>query len=66
MVTADKDKKEGKGRLVMEFGQSATSANGTKDSAKEGVKLTVPASTATDMVKGDYEAEVTWKIIAAE
>ena len=66
VVTADKGKKEGKGRLTMEFGQSATSKTGEQDTAKEGVKLTVPASTASDMSAGDYEAEVKWSIVAAE
>ncbi|MGX4685930.1 WxL domain-containing protein [Vagococcus sp. JNUCC 83] len=68
VVTADKSKKEGKGRLVMEFGQSKdyTSQGEDKATDNKSVKLTVPAATATDMVKGDYEAEVTWKITAAE
>ncbi|UUV99461.1 WxL domain-containing protein [Vagococcus luciliae] len=68
VVTADKTKKEGKGRFVMEFGQSKDyNAQGADKAADaKSVKLTVPAATATDMVKGDYEAEVTWKIIAAE
>lgn len=66
VVTADKDKKEGKGRLTMEFGQSAESKTGTPSTDDKSVKLTVPASTATDMVKGDYEAEITWKIVAAQ
>ena len=68
VVTADKDKKEGKGRFVMEFGQSKDYNAQGEDKAADAksVKLTVPASTATDMAAGDYEAEVTWKITAAE
>ncbi|UUV99465.1 WxL domain-containing protein [Vagococcus luciliae] len=66
VVTADKTAKEGKGRLTMEFGQSADSKTGTPSTDDKSVKLTVPAATATDMVKGDYEAEVKWSIVAAE
>ncbi|MGX6969583.1 WxL domain-containing protein [Vagococcus bubulae] len=68
VVTADQKKKEGKGRFMMEFGQSKDYNAQGEDKATDdkSVKLTVPAATATDMVKGDYEAEVTWKIVAAE
>ncbi|MCI0129704.1 WxL domain-containing protein [Vagococcus sp. CY53-2] len=68
VVTAAKEEKEGKGRLTMEFGQSKDYKTQGEEAATDdkSVKLTVPAATATDMVKGDYEAEVTWKIVAAE
>ena len=68
VVTADQEKKEGKGRLTMEFGQSKdyNTQGDDKATADKSVKLTVPAATATDMAAGDYEAEVTWKIVAAE
>ncbi|MBO0421641.1 WxL domain-containing protein [Enterococcus plantarum] len=65
VVVADKDKKEGKGRHVLEFGQSSTSQNGTPGTDAESVKLTIPAATASNMAVADYTATVTWKITAA-
>ena len=66
VVTADQTKQEGKGRYIMEFGQSSTSENGTPGTDANSVKLTVPASTASNMAVGDYTATVTWKITAAQ
>lgn len=62
VVTASKDAKQGKGRFIMEFGQS----NGQQDTTANSVFLTVPANTASNMAMGDYTATVTWKIAAAE
>lgn len=67
VVTASKANKEGKGRYSLEFGQSAGfTGTGTPDTADKSVKLTVPASTASNMVTGDYVAKVMWKIVAAK
>ena len=66
---------QGKGRYVLEFGQSPefdatalgdiqTIGTGTKDTAKDAVKLTVPASTASNMQKGTYTSTVRWSIAA--
>ncbi|WP_430602380.1 hypothetical protein IGJ02_002719 [Enterococcus sp. DIV0724b] len=66
VVKADKDKKEGKGRYIMEFGQSKDSSVGEKSTDANSVKLTVPAVTASNMAATDYTATVTWKITAAE
>ncbi|MGM0220115.1 WxL domain-containing protein [Enterococcus sp. AZ126] len=65
IVTASKDQKEGKGRFIMEFGQSEDSPTGTKGTDANSVKLTVPAATASNMAVTDYTATVTWKITAA-
>lgn len=65
VVTASKTAKEGKGRYVMEFGQSASSTAGTPETETNSVLLTVPAATASNMAVGDYTAKVTWKITAA-
>lgn len=65
IVTANKDQKEGKGRYVMEFGQSKDSSVGVADTDANSVKLTVPAATASNMAATDYTATVTWKITAA-
>lgn len=59
VVVADKTKQEGKGRFIMAFGQSSASTESNS------VKLTIPAATASNMVKGTYTAKVTWKIVAA-
>ncbi|GGC76887.1 WxL domain-containing protein [Enterococcus wangshanyuanii] len=66
IVTASKDLKEGKGRYIMEFGQSKDSTVGTPDTDTSSVKLTVPAATASNMAATDYTATVTWKIVAAQ
>ncbi|MBP1040043.1 WxL domain-containing protein [Vagococcus sp. BWB3-3] len=75
IVTADKTLKEGKGQYTIEFGQSdqydpAQGTGGTKDTAKDAIKLTVPASTASSMAETSgtdtYNAEITWKIVAAK
>lgn len=65
VVNALKTNEEGKGRYIMEFGQSSTSPTGTPGTADKAVKLTVPGATASNMAVDDYTAEVTWKIIAA-
>lgn len=62
--------KQGKGLWAVEFGQSNDFAGnvvhtGTKGTAGQGVKLTVPAATSSNMVKGDYAAEVTWSLVVA-
>lgn len=64
VVAASKDKKEGKGRFIMEFGQSADSTTGEKGTDANSVKLTVPAKIASNMAVTDYKAVVTWKIAA--
>ena len=66
VVVADKAKKEGKGRYVMEFGQSSSSTVGTVGTDANSVKLTIPAATASNMAVADYTATVAWKITAAE
>lgn len=72
VVEAAKDaaKEEGKGRYVVEFGQSAdyTQQPGTvgtpkADSIKDAVKLTIPNKTASNMQKGTYTAKVTWTLV---
>ncbi|MGX7201903.1 WxL domain-containing protein [Enterococcus plantarum] len=65
IVTASKDKKEGKGRYAMEFGQSENSTVGVAGTDANSVKLTVPAATASNMAATNYTATVTWKITAA-
>ncbi|MGX7263144.1 WxL domain-containing protein [Enterococcus crotali] len=71
VVTADKANKEGKGTYVLEFGQSADYKPGTGAPAgapgtdAKSVELTVPATTASNMVLDTYTAKVTWKIVAA-
>ncbi|OTN88810.1 hypothetical protein A5819_001302 [Enterococcus sp. 7E2_DIV0204] len=65
IVTASKDKKEGKGRYIMEFGQSKDSTLGVAGTDANSVKLTVPATTASNMAATNYTATVTWKITAA-
>ncbi|WP_348922398.1 WxL domain-containing protein [Enterococcus rotai] len=71
VVTADKVKKEGKGTYVIEFGQSADYKPGTGAPAgapgtdASSVELTVPTTTASNMVLDTYTAKVTWKIVAA-
>ena len=67
VVTADKEKKEGKGTYVMEFGQSAKyeGTEGTAGTDGTAVKLTVPAATASNMALDTYTAKVTWKVTAA-
>lgn len=66
VVTASQTAEEGKGRYVMEFGQSATSTSGTPGTDADSVKLTVPAATASNMAVDTYTAKVTWKVVAAE
>lgn len=61
IVTASKDNKEGKGRYIMEFGQS----NSETPTDTNSIQLTVPAATASNMAATDYTATVTWKITAA-
>jgi hypothetical protein len=65
IVTASQDKKEGKGRYVMEFGQSKDSTAGVPDTDANSVKLTIPSATASNMAATNYTATVTWKITAA-
>lgn len=67
VVTASKTLQEGKGRYVMEFGQSPeyTGTGGNKGTADKSVQLKVPANTASNMTIGAYTAKVTWKIVAA-
>lgn len=66
VVTADKDAEEGKGRYIIAYGQSDDSEVGTPGTAAESVKLTVPATTASNMAIDTYTAKVTWKVVAAE
>ncbi|WP_207695249.1 hypothetical protein DOK67_0001205 [Enterococcus sp. DIV0212c] len=77
VVVANKVAEEGKGTYVMEFGQSkdyipgegAPKGNlGPEDKGTDStsVKLSVPASTASNMTLDTYTATVTWKIVAAE
>ncbi|MBP2099891.1 WxL domain-containing protein [Enterococcus rivorum] len=63
VVTADKVKKEGKGRYIMSFGKS--NADLAKDTTDKSIKLTIPAVTASNMAVDTYTAKVTWKIVAA-
>ncbi|MGL4694502.1 WxL domain-containing protein [Enterococcus larvae] len=65
VVTADKDAQEGKGRYIIEFGQSETSTTGTPGTDAESVLLTVPAATASNMAEDTYTAKITWSIVAA-
>lgn len=71
VVKADKGLKEGKGTYVMEFGQSAAyvpgqgAPAGNPGTDAKSVELTVPATTASNMVLDTYTAKVTWKIVAA-
>lgn len=75
IFTADGAKKEGKGRYVIEFGQSkeydasvkpapagSNLGTGTVDTADKAVKLTIPMKTASSMAKGAYTATVTWSL----
>ena len=66
VVVADKANSEGKGRHVIEFGQSSDSTKGTPGTDADSVKLTIPASTASNMAVDDYTATITWKITAAQ
>lgn len=59
VVTANEENQEGKGRYIMAFGDSRDETAGTS------VKLSVPANTATNMAIDDYEAIVTWSLVAA-
>lgn len=59
IVEASNKNKEGKGRYIMAFGKSTDSTDSNS------VKLSVPASTASNMAATDYTAIVTWKITAA-
>ncbi|PTO36544.1 MULTISPECIES: WxL domain-containing protein [Enterococcus] len=59
VVTANEENREGKGRYIMAFGDSREETAGTS------VKLSVPANTATNMALDDYEAIVTWSLVAA-
>lgn len=59
VVTADKTAKEGKGRWVVEFG------NTTAGNAADSVTLTVPSATAASMAATDYTAKIQWSIVAA-
>lgn len=61
---------QGKGRYVLEFGQSAdfekvdgTVGTGTKDSAKEAVQLKIPNKTSSNMRTGKYTAKITWSLV---
>lgn len=58
VVTASQEDEEGKGRYIMAFGDSR------EDTAGTSVKLSVPANTATNMALDDYEAIVTWSLVA--
>lgn len=67
LLTADGSKKEGKGRYVVEFGQSAdyvsgpgAGLGGTAGTADKAVNLMVPTKTAANMVKSDYQAKIQW------
>lgn len=60
VINANKTNKEGKGRYIVEFGQS----NVSPSTVDKSVQLTVPATTASNMATGSYEATVTWKIAA--
>lgn len=66
VVTADKAEKEGKGQYTLEFGRGATyeGTNGTADSAKDSVQLSIPSATASSMNTGTYAAEITWTMVA--
>ena len=72
VVTAsnDKAKEEGKGRYVVEFGQSAdytkqpgTVGEGKPGTADSSVTLTVPTKTASNMKLGSYVAKVQWSLL---
>lgn len=73
VLTASKDKKEGKGRYVLEYGQSkdydenakGAGKGGVKDTAHKSVALDIPGSTASNMAKGTYEAKITWNVVTA-
>lgn len=60
VVTAAED--TGKGRFVIEFGQSTDYAGNTTDTTGDSVILTVPSKTASTMVKDTYSATVLWTI----
>lgn len=70
VATADEAKQAGRGRYVLEFGQSAdydankpgAAPGGVKDTADKSVKLTVPQSVSSNMTKGTYSAKVLWAI----
>ncbi|MGX7024910.1 WxL domain-containing protein [Vagococcus hydrophili] len=66
---------EGKGRFVVEYGQSGTFDKtdkfagigaDEKDSADKSVQLMIPNKTASNMAKGNYTAKITWTIGATE
>ncbi|MDA9470674.1 WxL domain-containing protein [Enterococcus sp. 5H] len=60
VVTANAAAEEGKGRYIMAFGDSR------EETDANSVKLTVPASTASNMAVDEYVAKVTWKVVAAQ
>lgn len=60
---------QGKGRYVVEFGQSAgytpatnVIGTGVADTADKSVELTIPMSTASNMAQGDYVAKIQWAL----
>lgn len=63
VVTADKAKKEGKGRYTMSFGKS--NVDPEKDTTGKSVQLEIPAKTASSMAIDTYTAKITWKIVVA-
>ena len=78
VYTADKATKQGKGRTVLEFGQSDTYdptsnptppgsnlGTGTAGTAAKSVNLIVPSGTASGMVDDTYVAKITWSLVAA-
>lgn len=74
VLTADKAKNEGKGRYILEYGQSATydetkegaAKNGTADTAKTAVELKIPGKVASNMSIGDYTSKITWTVVTGK
>lgn len=73
VLVADKAKEEGKGRYVLEYGQSdsyneateGAGKGGTAGTAKTAVALDIPGKTAANMAKGNYAAKITWNVVVA-
>ncbi|MGL4390895.1 MAG: WxL domain-containing protein, partial [Carnobacterium maltaromaticum] len=63
VATAGNTDRDGKGMWTVEYGSSTNVS--PEDTTGKSVQLLIPASTASSMAGGDYQADIEWSITAA-